>query len=137
MAAAAEPSQILSIAFVYPEGMLSSGWFRAYRKAKRTIRRAGLGAYVSLVPINELTARLDVLVLPPSLGDRAPDLAGARACVVASAEEVQHELDQLIARLLSEGRLGYTPPPEDSLAVHVGFLRVVSPASVDSEDLTG
>jgi hypothetical protein len=111
----------LVIACAYPEGMLSSSWYRAYRRVKQTMKRGAFNALVELVPMTALPARVDVLVVPPSLEDEANATAGVQERLVSSPEGVQRAFDRLVERLVLDGRLQHAPTPGRALAVHRGF----------------
>jgi hypothetical protein len=111
----------LVIACAYPEGMLASTWYRAYKRCKQTLKRGSYRARVELVPITALPSHVDVLVVPPSLQERAEATAGVGERLVTSPEALQGAFDRLVERLVSEGRLGHAPPQARALAVHRGF----------------
>jgi hypothetical protein len=112
----------LAIGWAHPDGKLPSAWFRAYKRLKRTVRRAGLHARVELVPIGEAGDAFDLLVVPPELAG-APAPASTQR-VVTAPEDAQRELDAVVERLLAEGLLDYEPGPAAALAVHRGCLPV-------------
>lgn len=112
------------IACAYPEGMLDSAWFRAYKRAKRTLKRGAFHARMELVPITDLPARVDVLLVPPALADAANAIAVVLERIVTSADAMQPQLDRLVERLSRDGRLPLAPLPARALAVHRGFQAV-------------
>lgn len=126
-AMAAEP---LLIVFAYPEGILPNPWFRAYRRAKKTISRGGYYARVDLLPITALPASVAVLVLPPELAEQAQAAVGVGERLIGAPQGIQPELDGIVRRLVDEGRLAYAPDQPRALAVHRGFLAVTERARV-------
>ena len=109
----------LNVAFAYPEGELSGQWFRAYKALKRKLRRGGLNVRVQLLPLTELSAQVDVLVVPTELADDPPP-AGAGETFFAAAASAEKELEPLVERLLADEGLRSGEPSPTSV-VHQGF----------------
>jgi hypothetical protein len=118
-----ESPRPLVLVWAYPEGSLSSGWFRAYKRLRRTVSRAGLGIRVELLPMTALPSKLDILVVPASLERTARALTGEHECLAGSADEVQQAFDQLVARRLELGDVGYERAVVNAPVLHRGFLR--------------
>lgn len=116
--------ETLVIVCAYPDGLLSGPWFRAYKRAKLTIRRGSFRAHVELDSIADLPPRIDVLIVPPSLEDVAAVAPGVREHLVATPDGLHHAFDQLVERLVHEGRLLHAPAPPRAVAVHRGFQAV-------------
>jgi hypothetical protein len=109
----------LAIVFAHPDGSLPNPWYRAYRKAKRALSRAGYDAQILLRPLSHLPERVDVLVVDPTF--RAARGIAAEMLAV-EANEVAGSLDRLLAAYEADGRLRHAPSAARALAVHVGFL---------------
>jgi len=109
------------IVFAHPDGMLPNAWYRAYKRARRSMRQASYDARVDLLPINSLPRMTDVLVVPPELTAEV-ERVGAGDTIVAPANSVQAELDRCVRRLVAEGRLTHAPDQGRAVAVHIGFL---------------
>ncbi len=116
--------EVLVVVCVYEDGRLTSAWFRAYQRVKRTIRRGSFRARVELLPVSELPERIDVLIAPEELGGLAAVGNGARDRLVASPEALRAAFDALVERLVGEGRLQHAPPPARAIATHRGFRAV-------------
>lgn len=114
------PPAAIKVTFVYAEGELSGPWFRAYKAVKRKLQRAGLNVRIQLLPLTELELRVDVLVVPASLSHRVPASVAIREVVVVTADRGQHELDQLVERLLADDDLRVGQPSR-TFALHQGF----------------
>lgn len=111
----------LAIVFCHPDGRLPNPWYRAYRRAKKAVGRAGWDAEVLLRPLTRLPDGVDVLVADPAFG------AGASRGVVSellsvTADDVAGSLETLLATYETEGRLRHAPSGARAVAVHVGFL---------------
>ncbi len=127
------PQQVgrLVIVCAYPDGMLANSWFRAYRRVKRAVRRRGFDAQVELAPVTDLPSRVDVLVVPPSLGQVTRAGPGVGELLVVPPESLQPALEQLIEGALREGRLQSALAPDRRVAVHRGFQAVAERARFD------
>jgi hypothetical protein len=112
------------IVFGFPDGMLANPWFRAYKRVKRGMRRAAYHATVELEPLARLSQGVDVLIVERSSTMPAGAPAAATELVVAKPDEVQAEVDRLLARLVEDGRLRHAPGQARSLAIHLGFRAV-------------
>lgn len=122
MSTAPPTTEPLLVVFGYHDGRLPNPWFRAYKRAKRTIRLAGYHARVDLLPINALPPTVDVLATPPELAADAEAVSGVGERITSPPERVQAELDGLVARLVATGRLDRAPDQARSVAVHRGFM---------------
>ena len=120
----------LHVVFAYSDGRLPNPWFRAYKRAKRAIRLASYDARVELLPINSVPPSVDVLVMAPELEAEATQFAGAGQRIVSAAEHAPAELDALVVRLVTEGRLGHAPDQARTVAVHRGFVALTERARV-------
>lgn len=109
----------LTIVFGHPDGRLPNPWYRAYRRAKKAVGRAGWDADVLLRPLTRLPAPVDVLLVDPAWG-AGRDLA--REILDVAADDVAGSLDRLLAAYEADGRLRHAPSAARALAVHVGFL---------------
>lgn len=130
MNASAPAERPLHVVFAYPDGMLPNPWFRAYKRAKRSLRLAHYHALVELLPLNALPASVDVVVVPPELAAAVEGRNGIGLCIAGVAEWVQSELDELVNRLVGEGRLARAGDQGRSVAVHLGFLPLTERARV-------
>lgn len=114
----------LSVVCGHPEGTLPTAWYRTYKQLKRKLKRTGVNARVALAPVTDLPDGIDVLVLPPTLADSARFAESASTLLSGTADELQRELDALVARLQEEGRIEYAQPDARSFATHLGFRAV-------------
>jgi hypothetical protein len=113
----------LRIVFGFPDGMLANPWFRAYKRVKRGMRRAAYHATVELEPLARLPHGIDVLIVERS-STMPADAPPATELVVAEPDEVQAEVDLLLARLVEAGSLRHAPGHSRSLATHLGFRAI-------------
>lgn len=113
----------LVIVVGHPDGRLTSAWFRAYQRVERTMSRGSFHARVELAPISAPPARIDVLIVPPGL-DPIPAAAAHAERLVATPEGLRSAFDELVARLLADGRLIHAPAPSRAIAIHRGFRAV-------------
>jgi hypothetical protein len=123
-AAAVPDERPLRIVFGFPDGMLANPWFRAYKRVKRGMRRAAYHATVELEPLARLSEGIDILIVARSSSMPAVAPAPATGLVVADPDEVQAEVDLLLARLVTDGSLRHAPGRARSLATHLGFRAV-------------
>jgi hypothetical protein len=118
----------LTVVCAYADGSLATPWFRAYRRAKRALQNRGFNARLQLLPITDLPAEIDVIVVPPNLERVARAAPGVRDCLITSPEALAGRLVHVLERLLEEGRLDYAPAPARPVAVHLGFQAVTERA---------
>jgi len=102
------PEDAVRIVVTYPDGELPSQAFQAVQRSRRALRRAGYQARIDLVPASGGGA---------AVGTFGGELLHAGSTLGA-------DLDALIERLSSSGRLLRGPEPSRSVAVHRGLRPV-------------
>lgn len=118
-AGVAEP---LRVVCAYEDGALSSAWFQAVQRARRTMRRAGYRARIDLVPASELPLDADVVIAPARMA--ASLTIGGAEVVVAEPATLGPALDALVDRFVAAGRLGRGPESPRAIAIHRGFQAI-------------
>jgi hypothetical protein len=119
----------VSIVCAYPDGMLDTAWFRAYKRVKRSVKRASLNVEVSLLPLSGVAEGVEVVLLPPELESeqaRTP----ARASSVVTSGELARTFDAEVERLKAEGRVFNVPSPAERRVKHHGFEPVDTRARI-------
>ena len=101
---------------------LPVSWLRVFHRLEREVARAGLRIRVQLSPLEQLPDRFEVLVVPPSLRDRAESLHTGAHIVSTTREHAQTAVDELMRELESEGSLyaDRIVPGEPKIMVHRG-----------------
>jgi hypothetical protein len=110
----------VSIVCAYPDGMLDTAWFRAYKRVKRSVKRASLNVEVSLRPLSGVGEGVDVVLLPPDLESEQGRTA-ARAASVVTSGELPRVFDTEVERLKAEGRVFNVPSAAERRVKHPGF----------------
>jgi hypothetical protein len=110
----------VSIVCAYPDGMLDTAWFRAYKRVKRSVKRASLNVDVSLRPLSDVDGGVDVVLLPPDL-EPEQGRTSARTASVVTSGELPRMFDAEVERLKAEGRVFNVPSAAGQRVKHHGF----------------
>jgi hypothetical protein len=132
---AADPSRSFSIVCAYADGELPSAWFQGFRRARRTIRRAGYRARIELLPASAVPHGADVVITSAAVAEMIrSDLGDLRAeFVVAEVGNLPAAFEALFERLLASGALVRGPELRRTVAVHRGFRAVGDRARLSDE----
>jgi hypothetical protein len=118
----------VSIVCAYPDGVLGTTWFRAYKRVKRSVNRASLNVDVLLRPLSAVPDGVDVLLLPPELESERGRAAGVVS--VVTSDELPRAFDAEVDRLKAAGRVFNVPLPSERRVRHHGFEPVGGRARV-------
>jgi hypothetical protein len=101
---------------------LPVSWLRVFHRLEREVGRAGLRIRVQLAPLEQLPERFEVLVVHPSLRERAEALRTGARIIPATRERAQAAVDEVMRELESEGSLyaERVAPGEPKIVVHRG-----------------
>jgi hypothetical protein len=110
----------VSIVCAYPDGMLDTAWFRAYKRVKRSATRASLNIDVTLRPLSGVTDDVDLALLPPELESERTRTA-AHAVSIVGAGDLPRTFDAEVERLKADGRVFNVPTPAERRVKHRGF----------------
>jgi hypothetical protein len=80
-------------------GELPTAWLAVFHRFERRIAKEGFRVRVRLSSLEELPERVDVLVVPPELRDRATAAARASHLVVTTRQDAPAAADELVAQL--------------------------------------
>jgi hypothetical protein len=114
------PPDSVSIVCAYPDGMLDTAWFRAYKRVKRSAKRASLNIDVTLRPLSGVTDDVDLALLPPELESERTHTA-AHAVSIVGAGDLPRTFDAEVERLKADGRVFNVPTPAERRVKHRGF----------------
>ena len=119
------------VVFGYPDGRLANATFRAYKRARRSVRSRGLAARVELRPLGDLPPVVDLLiVMTPADPGHAPSGVEVRTTIVAPPERAAAEVDRVLDEMVARGELAHAPAPRRTIAVHRGVEPVTERARV-------
>ena len=78
---------------------LPVSWLRVFHRLEREVAKAGLRIRVELSPLERLPERFEVLVVHPSLVERAQALRTGALIVPATRDRAQAAVDELMLQL--------------------------------------
>ncbi len=106
----------------YSRDELPVSWLRVFHRLEREIAKAGLRVRVQLAPLEELPETFEVLVVHPSLLERARKIAPEARILGTTREAANVAVDELMEELRSGERLyaERVTPGEPRIMVHRG-----------------
>jgi hypothetical protein len=113
---------VRTIVCSYTIDELPVSWLRVFHRLEREVARAGLRIRVQLSPLEQLPDGFEVLVVPPSLLERAESLHTGARIIATTRERAPAAVDELMRELESEESLyaDHVTPGEPKIRVHRG-----------------
>ena len=113
----------------YQRELLPTWWLQVHRWVKTRLERERALVQVDLLPVSDLPADVDLLIVAPEVLHGARENAPSVECVAITPDDYPRQVTEILARLRDRGWYAVEDPsvsevPKPRIVRHVGYERV-------------